>query len=49
MRPKMRVQNAPACQTRAESKVINMYELAYCRPIVVILVLVLIAFYCIRV
>ena len=32
-----------------KAKLISMYELAHCRPIVVISLLVLIAFYCINV
>ena len=32
-----------------KAKLISMYELAHCRPIVVLSLLVLIAFYCINV
>ena len=31
-----------------KAKLISMYELAYCQPIAVMLLLVLIAFYCIH-
>ena len=52
---RLRVKHARVCvfDTRMKytqkAKLISIYELAHCRPIVVILLLVLIAFYCIHV
>ena len=52
---RLRVKHARVCvfETRMKyahkAKLISMYELAHCRPIVVISLLVLIAFYCINV
>ena len=52
---RLRVKHARVCvfDTRMKyahrAKVISIYELAHCRPIVVISLLVLIAFYCINV
>ena len=45
-----RVKRACVSNTHAhKAKLISIYELAHCRPIVVISLLVLIAFYCINV